>query len=165
MNQALIDNSLLTIAFVTAIIIVKTARKRSMKPFPSFMLLFSPLVVFYNMWGHTVAVSIVNYNRFVEGTFLYDFRFYALMLFGIVFILISGINIDRARKAIAGDESQKRLIHWLNATTGLLFLPMFFINPIALLPVIASIISSATLATANFQNEKVSHAEVEVSSV
>ena len=145
MNQALIDNSILALSFITAICLVKFNGKRKSGAVRSFLLLFAPLVIFFNMWGHTVAVMIVNYKRYLGGVFQYNFHFYGLMLFGLIFILISGLNIDRARKLIDGDQSQKRMLHWLNAITGVLFLPMVFLNPIASLPVIASAVSSATI--------------------
>ena len=157
MNQALIDNSILAASFIAAFLLVKFNAKRKSGAVASFLLVFAPLVIFLNMWGHTVAVLIVNYKRYVGGVFQYNFNFYALILFGVVFILVSGINIDRARKLINGDVSQKSTLHWLNSITALLFLPMVFLNPIASLPVIASALSSGTLFVAKDAKEP-SHA-------
>ena len=103
MNQALIDNSLLGSAFILALLITRFTRQRKAGSIASFFLLFAPLIVFLNMWAHTVAVSIVNIERFQAGTFQYAFSFYALILLGIVFIVVSGVNIDCARKIIKGD--------------------------------------------------------------
>ena len=150
------------ISFITAFLLVKFNPKRKSGVVASFLLLLAPLVIFLNMWGHTVSVLIVNYKRYVGGVFQYNFNFYALILFGVVFALLSGINIDRARKLINGDASQKRTLHWLNAITAVLFLPMVFLNPIASLPVIASIISSTTLiALQSKQKAKATNAQFE----
>jgi len=154
MNQALIDNSLLAFSFLIACLMVGLNKRRKIGIFPAILLLFAPLVIFLNMWGHNVAVLIINYKRYAAGAFQYNFHFYSLILFGTFFILISGLNIDRARKFINGDESQKRTLHWLNGITSALFLPMFFINPIALLPVISSAISSGTIALSGFRRPK-----------
>jgi hypothetical protein len=145
MNQPLIDNALLASAGLLALLLVRFTKGRKAGGVCSFFLLFAPLIIFLNMWAHTIAVSIVNVKRFQAGTFQYSFSFYSLLLFGIVFIIVSGLNIDCARKRIKGDMRQKPNILWLNLATTLLFLPMMFINPIALLPVLASIVSSVAL--------------------
>jgi hypothetical protein len=145
MNQALIDNSLLGSAFILALLITRFTRQRKAGSIASFFLLFAPLIVFLNMWAHTVAVSIVNIKRFQAGNFQYTFSFYALLLLGIVFIVVSGFNLDCSRKIIRGDLRQKSKIYWLNLATAMLFLPLIFINPIASLPVLAAIVSSLTL--------------------
>jgi hypothetical protein len=145
MNQPLIDNTLLASACILALLITRFTKERKAGGVSSFFLLFAPLVIFLNMWAHTVAVSIVNIKRFHAGGFNYSFSFYSLLLFGIVFIIVSGFNIDCARKRIKGDMSQKPKILWLNLATTLLFLPLMFINPIALLPVLASVVSSVVL--------------------
>ena len=142
MNQQLIDNTLLASAALTALFITRFTKGRKAGGVSSFFLLFAPLIIFLNMRAHTIAVSIVNMKRYQAGSFHYSFSFYALLLFGIVFIIVSGFNIDGARKRINGDTRQERKIHSLNLATALLFLPLMFINPIALLPVLASILSS-----------------------
>lgn len=146
MNHAIIDNALLALACIFALLITRFTKKRTAGAVGSFFLLFAPLVIFLNMWAHTVAVSIVNIKRYQAGTFQYSFSFYGLLLFGVVFIISSGFNIDCARKRIKGDMSQKSKILWLNLATALLFLPLIFINPLAFLPILASIVSSVTVS-------------------
>src|SRR4028119_451387 len=145
MNNTLIDIALLVASSITALLIARFSKERNAGLISSFFLLFSPLIIFLNMWAHTVAVLIVNYKRYLAATFQYSFSFYSLLLFGIVFIVVSGINISCARKRIKGDMNQKSRILWLNGGTAILFLPLTLINPIALLPVIASVVSSITL--------------------
>jgi hypothetical protein len=145
MNQVLIDNTLLAAALIIALLITRNTAAKKVSATAAFFLLFAPLIVFLNMWAHTIAVSIVNYQRYQAGSFQYSFSFYGLLLFGVVFIVVSGINISCARKRIKGDRSQNRTILWLNAGTALMFLPLFPINPIALLPVLASAVSTITL--------------------
>ena len=147
MNQVIIDNSLLLSSGIIAALIVRSTRQRQVGGFASFLLLFSALVVFLNMWGHTVAVLAVNYKRYLSGGFQYSFAFYALLLLGIIFILVSGFNIHYCRKIIKGDTTHHQTILWLNGATALGFLPLMPINPIALLPVIASVVSTICLLT------------------
>lgn len=145
MNQTLIDNALLVSAAVIALLITRFSKERKTGSISSFFLLFSPLIVFLNMWAHTIAVLIVHFKRYQAGSFQYSFHFYSLLLFGVVFIIASGINISLARKRLHGDTTTSATIHWLNLGTALLFLPTVLLNPIGLLPVLASLVSSAAL--------------------
>lgn len=145
MNQVIIDNALLVIACITALLVTRSTKERKIPVVASFFLLFSHLIIFLNMWAHTIAVLFVNYERYQAGNFQFSFHFYSLLFLGIVFIIVSGINISCARKRIKGDGTQKPLMLCLNAGTALLFLPLILLNPISLLPVLASITSSITL--------------------
>jgi hypothetical protein len=145
MNQVLIDNTLIALSLLAAALITKFLKRRKAGVFFSFFLLFPTLLIFLNMWAHTVAVSIVNYNRYQAGTFQYNFLLYSNLFFGLVFIIVSGINLHCSRKYIEGNLQQKRFILLLNIITALLFLPVGFINPIGFLPVIASVFSSIVL--------------------
>lgn len=145
MDHFLIDNSILAAAALTALLLVRFGRHRKVGAWASFLLLFAPLVTFLNMWAHTVAVLMVQYARYRAGSFQYNFNCYGLLLLGIVFIVVSGINIDGVRKRIRGDVGTQALLYWLNLATALLFLPLMPLNPIALLPVLGSLLSSLTL--------------------
>ena len=154
MDQAVIDNLIRLISLLTALLVLRFSKNRMTGIISSFFLLFAPLVIFYNMWAHTLAVLIVYYKKYLLGNFQYTFHFYSLVFFGVIFILLSGYNISCALKSIKGDLSQKRKIHMLNFATALLFIPMVFINPIASLPVIASIVSSISLRVARPVNRE-----------
>lgn len=145
MQSALIDNTLLACAAIVALLITRFTKERKAGAVGSFFLLFGPLVIFLNMWAHTIAVSIVNIKRAQAGSFQYSFTFYGLLLLGSVFIIGSGLNLDLSRKYIKGNLDHKPRILWNNLATALLFLPLAPINPIALLPVLASIVSSLSL--------------------
>jgi hypothetical protein len=145
MNHMLIDNALLAAAFITAIVVTRYTKERKAGAVSSFFLLFAPLIVFLNMWAHTVAVLVVNIQRHLAGRFHYSFTFYGLILFGVVFIVVSGYQIHCARLRIMGDANQRSAILKLNALTSVFFLPVVFINPISLLPVLAAIVSTVTV--------------------
>ena len=159
----MIDLSLTALAIITAAISSKRLRQRQTGIAFSTLLLFPPLLVFLNMWGHTVAVSIVNIKRFYAGTFQYSFTVYSHLLFGLLFISLSDITVHCSKKYLSGYLRQNRNIHHLNIATSLLFLPVGFINPIGFLPVITSLLSSITLllhkpfrkqSTTKHENEK-----------
>lgn len=154
MNQPLIDNAILATAFITAILMVKYGHERKMHAIRAFLLLFSPLVIFYNMWGHTVAVTSVYYQRYVLGTFDPGFHFYSVAMLGIVFIIISGMNIHVAKKIIQGNEYVRFKIHILNAITAFYFSWFIVVNPISLLPVLCSLVSSGVLFFDTLKNRQ-----------
>jgi len=145
MNQTLIDNSLIVLSILGAIAIAKYSKKRQASFVFSFFIIFPPLLVFLNMWAHTIAVLVLNVQRWLAGTFRFTFLFYSQILFGLVFIFLSGITIHYSRKRMEGDEKQFRTILLLNAITAVLFLPVGFLNPIGFLPVIAAVLSTITL--------------------
>ncbi|HEV7331072.1 MAG TPA: hypothetical protein VGN63_08545 [Flavisolibacter sp.] len=145
MNQDFIDITLLLSSIIIAGIVTRSLRRRKAGPVFSTLLLFPPLLVFLNMWAHTVAVTVVNVKRYVAGSFHYSFTVYSHLLFGIVFILLSGASIHCSKKYLLGDRYQKRSIYLLNLATAVLFLPVGFINPIGFLPVLATLFSSITL--------------------
>jgi hypothetical protein len=145
MNQAYIDNGLIALAIIFAAIVSICLRRRITGFLFSTFLLVPPLLVFLNMWAHTVAVTVVNIRRYQTGSFQYSFSFYSHILFGLVFIVLSGTAIHFTRQYICGQRKQKRFIHLLNAATSILFIPVGFLNPIGFLPVIASFVSTLTL--------------------
>lgn len=130
---------------IGAIVISKCLRQRKTSILFSTFLLFPPLVVFLNMWAHTIAVSIVNIQRYFAGTFHYSFALYGLLLFGLVFILLSGLLIHFSRTYIQGCRQQKRRIFLCNLALAVCFFPVIFINPIGSLPIFAAILSSLVL--------------------
>jgi hypothetical protein len=145
MNQAYIDNALIGLSFIGASAISLCLRRRMTGFLFSSILLFPPLLIFLNMWAHFIAVAVVNIQRSTAGNFQYSFSFYSLLLFGLVFIVLSGTVIHFTRLYVCGQRRQKKFIYIVNGITAVLILPVGFLNPIGFLPVICSIISSLAL--------------------
>jgi hypothetical protein len=145
MNQVIIDNTLLVIALPSALFVSRQLRDRQAGLLFATFLLFPPVLVFLNMWAHTIAVAVVNVRRMQTGTFHYNFAVYSLFLFGIVFIVLSGFTIHFVNKYLRGNLKDRRTVFLLNLLTTVLFLPVGFINPIGFLPVLASIFSCILL--------------------
>lgn len=131
---------------IGAVVISNCLKQRKTSVLFSTFLLFPPLVVFLNMWAHTTAVSIVNIQRYIAGTFHYSFTLYGLLLFGVAFILLSGFLIHFSRTYIQGHRQQKRKIFLCNLVLAFCFFPVVFITPIGSLPIFAAILSSLILA-------------------
>jgi hypothetical protein len=145
MNQAYIDNALIGLSIIGASAISLCLRRRMTGFVFSSILLLPPLLVFLNMWAHFIAVVVVNIQRNNAGSFQYSFSFYSLLLFGLVFIVLSGTSIHFTRQYLCGQRRQKRFIYIVNGITAVLILPVGFLNPLGFLPVICSIVSSLAL--------------------
>ena len=143
--EVLIDNSLLIVSIILASITVRTLKGRVVSLLAGFFLIFPSMLVFLNMWAHTVAVLIVNYQRYQKGTFQYSFIFYGLLLLGFAGILVSGLIIHYSKKLVQGQSFNKSTIYKLHLIITTIFLPVGFINPLGFLPVLAAIVSIATI--------------------
>ena len=144
--QAWIDSSLLLVSFLLAILTVRLLKARVLSVINGFFLIFPAMLVFLNMWGHTTAVLIVNYQRYQKGTFHYSFVFYGLLLLGFAGILISGLIIHYSKKLARGYHRYRTTLYTLHLVLLILFLPVGFINPIGFLPVMAAVASMITIA-------------------
>lgn len=143
-----IDNLLILVSLVLSIITVRTLKDRSVAVLTAFFLIFPSLLVFLNMWGHTVAVLVTNIRRFARGSFQYNFHFYGLMLLGVTGIMISGLAIHYAKKLAQGYRRYKRTLYTIHLIMAALFFPAGFINPLGFLPVMAAIVSAVTIRLA-----------------
>src|SRR5215204_761070 len=143
--QFWIDNSLLIISALLSIVTLRTLKDRIVSPVNGFFLLFPPMLVFMNMWGHSIAVLVVNYQRYQKGTFQYSFIFYGLLLLGFMGLGVSGYIIHYTKKLVRGYHRYKTTVIVLDLVMMTLFLPVVFINPLGFLPVIAGIISIVTI--------------------
>lgn len=106
---------------------------------PLFAMVFFAMNPFVNLWGHEFAIGIAAFSRWQRGLFGYDFRFYSLMLLGAVFIGLGGYLLARIGELSRGNATARRYIVRACAFQVLLSLPLFPLNPIGLMPVLASL--------------------------
>ncbi|HEY1113652.1 MAG TPA: hypothetical protein VGE66_08815 [Chitinophagaceae bacterium] len=144
-----IDNSLLLVSILVAIVTVRSLRDRSVAFITGFFLIFPSILVFLNMWAHTVAVLVTNYQRYGKGTFQFSFHFYGLLLLGFTGIMVSGLAIHYAKKLARGYRRYKSTLYTVHFILATLFFPVGFINPLGFLPVLAAIVSTVTLRLAS----------------
>lgn len=144
--QFWIDNSLIVVSLLLAIVTLRSLKHRAVGAIAAFFFLFPPILVFLNMWGHTVAVSITAYKRYAKGTFQYSFHFYGLLLMGLVGIVVSGLIIHYSKKLAQGHRRYKSTVYTLHLIIAALFIPVGFINPLGFMPTLAAILSSVAIA-------------------
>ncbi|GAA4456804.1 hypothetical protein GCM10023189_26600 [Nibrella saemangeumensis] len=154
MNRVLIDNSVLALGLLFALLfsqyLFKTKRP-SVGKLSVFFLTLGSSIVHMNVWAHLFAVSIVNYQIAQQGGFHYDLRFYALIQFGVVLMLLSGYSLDQVKHLVRGDMiARKRLLYSIGLTI-LFSVPLIPFNPIASLPTLGSLVTLITLTVTRKQ--------------
>jgi len=109
---------------------------------PAFFVVFGATTVATFMgFGHLFEISFHSLERAATGTFVYDFRFYSLILMGVVLLSLSvGMlrAIENWFKAVPGS---RQAIYRFALQIIALSAPMFFFTPIAAAPVMACLIT------------------------
>jgi hypothetical protein len=150
-NQDLVDACLSVATLLAALLYnFSLSRQRgyvSKKGF-TFFLVFLALYPLLNMVAHLIAVGIFSYIRMQAGVFQYDIKFYTLIQFGLLLILINGYLLNRIRQISRGNWLVYRQIVIACVLQSAIILPLFPFNPISLLPVITSVLLVSRLAFA-----------------
>jgi uncharacterized protein with PQ loop repeat len=82
------------------------------------------------------------------GVFQYDLKFYALIQFGVLLLLINGYLLNCINQISRGNWSVYRQVVTACFLQCAITLPLFPFNPISLLPVITSVVMVVWLAFA-----------------
>jgi hypothetical protein len=93
-----------------------------------------------NIVAHLIAVGWVALIRMQTGVFQYDFKFYTLVQFGILLLLINGYLLNRIGHISRGNQVVYRQIIIACLLQSAIVLPLFPFNPLSLLPVITSVL-------------------------
>lgn len=143
-----IDFIILVLAVILALAYtIKTLKESTatLRKIPLFFVLFGASAIVAFMFGHLLEIGTRAIQRLVEGDFTYDFRFYSLMLMGVVFISIGIYMLSQIRAWSLGDSQGKRNFLKAAFAITLLSAPTFPLTPIGLVPTISCLISLAGL--------------------
>ncbi len=80
------------------------------------------------------------FGRWRQGLFMYDYRFYLLMLMGAVFILLGGYLLHQIKQLGRGSHTARRLILMAGSIQILFSLPLYPLNPIGVMPALMSVL-------------------------
>jgi hypothetical protein len=106
-----------------------------------------------NMIAHLIAVSTYAIIRLQVGAFVYDMRFYALIQFGVLLVLINIYLLNQIKQISRGNWSVFRQIVIASVLQSMIVLPLFPFNPISLLPVLTSILLVVRLIVARLNRK------------
>lgn len=143
-----IDFIMLALAVILALVYtIKTVQQATapLRKIPLFFVVFGASAIVAFMFGHLFEIGTRAVQRVIEGNFVYDYRFYSLMLMGTVFITIGIYMLSQIKAWSLGDHQGKR--NFLKAVFVLILLsaPTFPFTPIGLLPTTGCMISLAGL--------------------
>lgn len=82
-----VDLAAMLISVVVALTFTIRYKKNSLQPLrsvPLFFLLFGPLVIIVHMGFHNLEIGYRAVQSSLAGNFHYTFRFYSLMLMGVL---------------------------------------------------------------------------------
>ncbi|WP_224995755.1 hypothetical protein [Cesiribacter sp. SM1] len=150
-NRDLADAVVLVLTLVSALLYAVWLSRQpgySSRKGVTFFLLFLALYPLLNMVAHLIAVGIFSYIRVQAGVFRYDIKFYTLVQFGLLLILINAYLLNRIRQICCGNWLVYRQIIVASLLQVAIVLPLFPFNPISLLPVTTSVLLVGRLALA-----------------
>jgi hypothetical protein len=141
-NKPFVDVLMLAVSLLGTVLFCRflfrhphfTGRKAAL-----FAMVFFAMNPFMNLWAHQFAIGISAFVRWRQGLFVYDFRFYSLMLLGAVFIGLGGYLLAQLGELSRGVATARRSICRVCLLQMLCSLPLFPLNPIGLMPVLASL--------------------------
>ena len=125
--------------------LIKTATI-GIRAVPLFLASFGSSVVVSSMaFGHLFENCYRAALRVVEGTFVFNFHFYSIILMGLVILSHGLYMLWQLRLITMGDPAAKKRFLLAAVVLSALTAPVFLLRPIGLLPTIACIISLSGL--------------------
>lgn len=106
-----------------------------------FALTLGPMLVALSMLAHLAENLYYALERILQHSFHFDFRFYSLMLMGIVFLGISSYMLWQIWLLCRGRSRAGRQIWWAALVLSVLSAPTVVFTPIGLLPTLACVVS------------------------
>ncbi|MDO1445658.1 hypothetical protein Q0590_05325 [Rhodocytophaga aerolata] len=104
----------------------------------TYFLVFLAMYPLLNMMAHLIAITTFAVIRIQAGVFQYDMKFYTLIQFGVLLVLINGYLLHAIQQLSRGNKTVYRSVVLACVLQSAIILPLFPFNPISLLPVITS---------------------------
>jgi hypothetical protein len=111
---------------------------------PSFFAFFAPSTIVVFMIAHLANNVFIACKKVAAGEFIYDFKFYSLIMLGVLVEVIALCYLISTRKYLCNAESLKVVL----GLVGILLVvtvPLIPITPIASVPVIGCAVSLLAL--------------------
>jgi hypothetical protein len=114
----------------------------------TFFLVFLAMYPLLNMVAHLIAVGTFAFIRYQAGVFQYDMKFYALIQFGTLLLLLNTYLLNRITYISRSNWQVYQQIVIACVLQSAIIFPLFPFNPISFLPVITSVLLILSLAFA-----------------
>lgn len=142
LNHQYIDNFLFVITGISSLAfcyIINRKKPLHLSKAYIFSLVFLSLYTLLNICAHLIAVAAVAIVKAKAGIFAYDLRFYTLLQFGVLLVIINVYLLRKTIRIIRGDWDNYRGIYKACILQILISLPLVPFNPLSLLPFITSV--------------------------
>lgn len=139
---ALVITLLLPIVFT---IFIKRRSGRSSRALAVYFLFFGPSGILAFMFFHLAENSYHAATGVINGTFVYNFRFYSLIMFGLVLGSTGSVLLQRCLQKCTGKNSGNRAVFQCMLLVLFINIPLIPIIPLAYVPLILCGISLLAL--------------------
>lgn len=149
-----VDLAAMVLSFAFAILLTIRYKKKAIRPLralPLFFLLFGPIVIIVHMGFHNFEILYRAIVAGIENKFTYTFRFYSLMLMGILVMWLSLTFLKQSVGVYILDTVTKKRLLKTAGFIALVTLPTIPFTPIGSLPLMACLIN---LIAASFVRKK-----------
>ncbi len=119
--------------------------KKQTRAVAAFFLLFGPSAIVAHMSFHLLEIGTTAILNGIDGTFTYNFRFYSLILMGVVITYLSFTLLQQGIAKCQSPRFSNRHLLKTMAFIVILSAPTIFFTPIGSLPTLACIISLVAL--------------------
>jgi hypothetical protein len=140
-----IDLIVLSLCFVFTLLNTFRMVRAATEPIrevPAFFLIFGATsIVFFMGFGHLFEISYHAVENIMKGTFVFDFRFYSLILMGMLLLSLSVGMLQRIADRLNGKTTSSYPIFKSAILIVLISAPAGIFTPIAYVPAIACLIS------------------------
>ena len=139
-----VDLVAMLLSVAGAVIFAFWFKKKAVQPLrvlPLFFLLFGPMVIVVHMGFHNLEIVYNAIRQAVQGKFVYHFRFYSLLLMGVLVLWLSVRLMHQSAQVYVHRTATKK---GFNKTIGIIMLvtlPTVPFTPIGSLPAMACIMS------------------------
>lgn len=122
-------------------VIIKRKRGKQVRAAAIYSLFFAPSAILILMFFHLFENTYHAVDHALTGRFTYDFRFYSIILIGIVFAGIGIFFITACWQKCMNKTDQNRRIFLSITLIALVCLPLLPITPLSIVPVFCCFLS------------------------
>ena len=152
-----VDLVAMLLSLTLALVFTIRYKKKAIQPLravPLFFLLFGPLVIIVHMGFHNFEILYRALLGSIDGKFTYSFRFYSLMLMGILVLWQSVVFLKQSAGVYVWGTTSKKSLLQTAGIIALITLPTIPLTPIGSLPLMACVIN--LVASAFVRKRKIS---------
>lgn len=131
-------------SFVITIVLKRKVHKR-LRAIPTYFLVFGPSGILAFIFFHLFENTYRAIEKAINGGFEYNFRFYSLILFGLVLAYIGVLFLKACFEKCVSEQNSNRSYFYKVSLVLFVTLPLIPITPIAILPLICCSISLLAL--------------------